>query len=116
MHGGGTLTKMAWQTLDQYNATDVGGLFTYAAQIVPIFTPLMLTSIFIITLLGTYFSQKRLSGRSDFLSSFAVAGWLTFVVAILMSLIGGLINMLTLVFCMIIAIISSLMLILNNND
>ena len=105
---------MAYQTFQEYNQTDLTGLFTYPASVVPAFTPLILFALFLISLLASYFSQKRLTGRGDFMASFAVAGFFTAIVAIIMSLVPGLINMLTLVTCIIVAIIGVILLLVKD--
>ena len=66
---------MAYETFQEFNVTGIEGLFTYPAQIVPIFTPLVLFMVFSIVLMGTYFSQRRVGKGGDFFASFAVAGF-----------------------------------------
>ena len=66
-------------------------MFVYVADVVPIFIPLFLFSFFIIVTLASYFSSKRLSNDGDLAASFAVAGFSTFILALVMSLIPGLI-------------------------
>lgn len=78
---------MAYETIHDRNITEVAQYWQYAADIVPIFIPLVLFAIFIITMLGTYFSQRRTTGRGDMISSFAVAGIITAISATLLSLI-----------------------------
>ena len=39
---------MAYQTFQEYNQTDLTGLFTYPAKVVPAFTPLVLFALFTI--------------------------------------------------------------------
>lgn len=101
---------MAYQTFQEYNQTGLDGLFTYAASTVPSFIPLLLFALFSITLLATYFSQKRLTGRGDFISSFATSGYLTVIVAFFMSLVEGLINRATLIMTVAVAIIATILL------
>lgn len=108
---------MAYKTLDDVNTTKgVHTLITYVAETVPIFTPLMLFAIFIISCLGSYFASIRLSGRGDFPASFAAAGFITTIVATVMSLIPGLINLPILVSCYGIAIVGGIWLYFSRNS
>lgn len=106
---------MAYQTFSEYNQTDLAGLFTYPAQVVPQFIPMVLMAIFFITIMGTYFSQKRLTGRGDFFASFAVAGFFTAVIAFVMTLVENLINVQTLVIAASVALIGLILLLTNTN-
>lgn len=101
---------MAYTTIDQTNVTGIEGLFTYVAQVVPIFIPLLLFAVFMITMLGSFFSQKRLEGKSDFLSSFAVAAWFTTIIAFVLSLVPNLVNLLTISVCIVTSVISAILL------
>lgn len=105
----------AYQTFQEYNQTDLAGLFTYAAKIVPLFTPLLLAAIFLIALLASFFSNKRITGKSDFMSSFAAASFFTTVVAFIMSLVDGLINVQTLVITVVVSIIATILLLINKD-
>ena len=106
---------MPYQTIGEFNVTSgTDRIFLYVADVVPIFTPMMMFSIFIITLLGTYFIQRRLSGQANFASSFAVAGYFTLVIAFFLTLLEGMVNALTLSVCVIVAIIGTAWLLLSN--
>ena len=104
---------MAYRDYADWNQTGLDQLFVYAANIDHgvgiIFTGLLLFSVFMITLLGSYFSSKRF-GDGDFAASFATAGFLTFIIALVMTLIPGLINMATVIITLIVAIIGVLFL------
>lgn len=104
---------MTYQTMQQYNVTDLEGILTYTAQVVPIFIPMVLLSIFLIALGGTYFSQKRLTNKEDFMGSFAVAGYFTAIVSYIMMLIPDLINVLTVTVTTVVAIIGTMLLLIN---
>jgi len=106
---------MAYQTFTEYNQTDLAGLLTYPASVVPSFIPLVLTALFLITMMGTFFSQKRMTGRGDFIASFSVAGIFTGIIAFLMTLVEGLINLQTLVTTSAIALIGIILLLITNN-
>lgn len=103
---------MAYQTITEYNATEITDVFVYTATVVPILIPLVLFAFFIIMLLGSFFAQKRLSGTSDFFASFAVAGYSTFVVSIVLSLADNLISTYIVVITLIVAVVGTVMLLL----
>ena len=101
---------MAYPTFTAFNNTGMDGLFLYPASVVPLFIPLVLFALFSITLMATFFSQKRLTGRGDFLASFSVASFFVAIVAFVMTLVDGLISLPTLVICAAIAIIGVVLL------
>jgi len=80
-------------------------LFIYSAEVVPIFIPLVLFALFTISCLGSFFAQKRLTGRASFPASFAVAGFITLLIAFMMTLIDGLINTSTLIVTLLVTVI-----------
>ena len=83
---------MVYETISDRNTSEgLHVMLVYVADVVPIFIPLVLFGFFIIIALGTYNSQTRTRGKGDFPASFAVAGFATAVLAIVMSLIDGLI-------------------------
>lgn len=106
---------MTFQTIDEFNVTGIEGLFLYAAEVVPIFIPLLLLAIFMITMLGTFFSQKRLTGSSDFLSSMTVASWITTIAAFILSLNEGLINITTISVAVAITAITTILLLVSDD-
>jgi len=95
----------AYLTIADYNISSADQYFGYVATVVPIFIPLMLFSLFIIISLATYFSKKRLTGFGDFPASFAVAGFVTTITAVLLSLFSNVINPLTIGICIIVTVI-----------
>lgn len=102
---------MALQTIQEFNVTTLDGLFIYVMTISPVFVPIMLFSIFMVVALGTFFSQQRLTGRGDFAASFATAGWfVTIISAGILSLVSNLVNVTTLVVCVSVSIIGTIIL------
>ncbi len=87
-------------------------LFQYVSSVVPIFFPLVLFAVFIIVCLGSFFTQKSLTGRGDFLASLSVAGFITTITAYILSLIPGLVNTFTVVVCLVLAIVFVLLFLL----
>lgn len=80
------LNTLMYQTLDQFfnnSNASLSGILVYVQANVPIFFPLLIFCLWLITLLGTYFGEIGISGRGDFLSSFAVANIFIAIVTII---------------------------------
>ena len=96
---------MAYQTLDNYtNVTGqvgLGAIFTYVANIVPLFIPLVLFALFVITGVGSFMFQERVKGRGDLPASFAAASVLVALTSFMFTLIDGLISTTVVVICFI---------------
>ncbi len=105
----------AYITFTEFNKTGLAGLLTYPAHVWAGFTPLLLFALFSIVLMSTFFSQKRLSGRGDFFSSFAAAGYFTAIIAFVMTLVEGMINITTLVTCVSVALVGTILLLTSKN-
>lgn len=101
---GGQELKMAYETFSQFNKTGIDQMFVYAAEVVPIFIPFFLFSFYIIIVLASYFSSKRLGSDGDLAASFAVAGFATFILALVMTLIEGLIKTTTVIIVLVVSI------------
>ncbi len=84
-------------------------LFQYTSEIVPMFVPMVLFSLFLIVFLGSFFASKRV-GSSSATASFAAASYLTTIVAFFMSLIPNFINQSTVIITLMISILASLFL------
>jgi hypothetical protein len=72
---------MAYTELGDVNATDLTDLVVYTAEISPSFWPFVLFGFWLIGTMGSYFSQKRLTGTGDFFGSATVGCFTTTVVA-----------------------------------
>jgi lipopolysaccharide export LptBFGC system permease protein LptF len=83
---------MAYQTLQEYNATTPDQLLAYVGDTWSGFIPLLLISFYIIIALAVYYSQTRKTGRGELSVSVAVAGFITFILSLVLSLVGGLVN------------------------
>jgi len=100
-----------YDTFREFNQTGLTGLLTYPAHVVPAFTPMLLFAIFMITFLGTFFGQARITSRGgDFFSSFAVASFFMTFTSLMFTLVDGLINTATIVVCVGVLVGSVLML------
>jgi len=107
---------MVYETIDSINTSEgIHTFYIYANGVVPILTPMILFGIFIVTLLGSYFSIMRTRSDANFSASFAVAGFFVSIIAIFMSFIPGMINLTTMVICFSLAFIGFLWLILDKN-
>jgi hypothetical protein len=104
---------MAYQELE--NVTSLTQLFVYPATVMPHFYSLMLFSLFVVVLSASYFSQRRLTGRGDFLASFVVASWFISVIASVLYIIPGMIATTTLLLCIGVSVISIIFLLLSRN-
>ena len=72
--------------------------------------------MFTIIMLGSYFSQRRLGGQGNFPASFAVAGYVTLVIAFVMDLVYNLVNTLTMTVILIVATLGTTWLLLSKKD
>jgi len=70
-----------------------------------LFIRMLLFSIWIIFAFGSYFIQKRTTGKGDFPASVAIAGFVTAVTAILLRMVAGLVDTASFWVSMIMAII-----------
>ncbi len=102
---------MAYQTINEFNATGLDGVMGYASSISPGFFPLVLFAIFIITTMGAYYSQLRLTGKTDFLASATAASYFTTMIAFVLSLIDGVLNPVVVAISFVITIIFTMILI-----
>lgn len=71
-----------------------------------LFLKILLLSIWCIVAFGLYFAQKRGTGEGDFPMAVAVAGFVTAVTTFLLRLIEGLVDGLTFLIVLVIAVIS----------
>lgn len=101
---------MPYQTLDQVNQSEgLQTLLIYTNNITSgLFMSLILFCFFLIIWIGGYNSSKRLTGRSDIAMYFMFAGFSTTIVAVVMSLISGLINRYVVISCVIISCLGAL--------
>ena len=84
-------------------------IFIYVNDITGgLFIRMFLFSIWIIFAMGSYFLQKRHTGMGDFPMSIAIAGFVTSIIAILLKLIPGMLDLLTLAVVLIVSVISVL--------
>jgi len=82
---------------------------------VPVFTPMFLLFVFGIVLIGGMTSQKRRSGTGDLPMWVTLASLSTFMIALPLTLVGGLINILTLSIVVSVTLMSGIWLFLDRN-
>ena len=82
-----------YQTFQQYNKTGLDNMLVYVATITPAFVPMLLVTIFITIAGGIYFGTRRIGEGGDIWSASAVAGLVTFVITLIMTLKDGLVNL-----------------------
>lgn len=98
---------MIFPDLSSVNATsDLSNLLVYVNTITNgIAMPAVLLAFFFIVLIGSFYAQSRLTGKQRIDVSFVVAGFVTFALALIMSLKTGLLNVIYLVFSLAILMI-----------
>jgi len=108
---------MTYQTIADVN-TSAGPhtLFVYAAGVVDSFIPMLIFATFVICLMGSYFSQRRLTGKGDLPASFAAASFVTTIVAFVMSLIPGLIHNSVVIVMVVVSVLGVIWLWLSRGD
>ena len=99
-----------YQEFSEINASEgLQTLFIYVNDVTDgLFINLFLFALFLITMFGSFFSSKRLTGKGDMSISFAVAGYFTSGLALILSLITGMINIFTIIIVIGIAIIGTI--------
>jgi membrane protease YdiL (CAAX protease family) len=87
--------------------TGIDTIVSETMTAVPSFVPLLLVFTFFVTFLGGISRQKARTGTSDYAMWSVIASLSTFMLALLMTLGVGLINLSYLVYTLVIAIICS---------
>ena len=106
------MITQVWQTFSDYNQTGAAATLAYTSHNVPFFIPLVLFCFYIIIVITSYYFSRKVGDRGNFFASMAVAGYLTTIVAFSMTLIEGLINSTTLITTVVIAVIGTLLLLI----
>ncbi len=79
---------MTYTQLEELPNLDLRGFLQFPSLDTPIFYPLLLFAIFVIFTLSTFFREVRREGKGNFLSSLAVAGFVTTAIAVIFSLLA----------------------------
>lgn len=105
---------MPYTEIEDYNTSEgLHTLFQYVASVEPMFFPFTLFALFIIASVGSFFAQKEMTGKGNLKASLAVAGWFVTIVAYVMSLIPNLVTTITVVVCLILSVVFTLLLYLD---
>ena len=112
------MTFLTFAGLDSVNATtDPTALLIYVNDVTGgMAMPMVLLAFFLIAFMGTYFSEVRRMGRGRIDHSFAAAGFVTFGMAVIMSLRNGLLAPMYLYFSIGIALVGVLILYLSSES
>ncbi len=79
---------MTYTELQDVSNLDFRTLLQFPSIDTPIFYPTLLFVIFTVFTLATFFREVRREGKGNFLSSLAVAGFVTTAIATIWSLLG----------------------------
>lgn len=79
---------MTYVQLEELSSLELRDFLQYPSIDTPIFYPSLLFVIFLIFTLSTFFKEVRRTGKGNILSSLAVAGFVTTVIATIFSLLG----------------------------
>ena len=90
------------------NGTGVDEVVADVALAVPVFTPMFLFFIFGVTFITLYNKQKERSGFGDTPLCATIGGVITSIVALLMSTVPGIINILTLSITFVLTILAAI--------
>lgn len=72
------------------------------------FSSLMLMGIFLVFMLGSYYASRRMTSEGNMPVSFAVAGFITFILAIVLSGIDDFISLYEILVTLVVAIIGAI--------
>lgn len=109
---------MAYPTLDtSYNITgDFSEILPYLNEVTNnLFSSMFLIAVFCISCLGSYFATRSSQGRGDFPASFAVAGFVTAILSLILYLKLGVVSLLEVTVTISICIIGVLWLFLSRD-
>ena len=98
-------------------SNDVTQILVYVNTVTDgLFAPLVLGAFFLIIMFSSYFAQIRFYGKEIIESSFAVAGFATFGLSLLMNMENGLLNSTYVFISLAIAIVGFLWVVLSTSD
>jgi len=106
-------------TYELPNFTNTSGMeevLQYGSQQVPILAPGLLFMIYIIIMVSGYFSQERKTGQGNFLMWASISGLITTSGAFMLFLYDNLVNIQTIMVCVVITIISAFAFLINQRE
>lgn len=83
---------MAYVEINSTATSSIADIMVYTGTVFNGFWPMVLFGLWLIITLGTYFSQQRIRGTSDFISSATAGSVVTLVATFFLSLIPNLIS------------------------
>jgi hypothetical protein len=98
------------------NATTLDEILVQTESSVTAFTPLLLAFVFFVVFLGGVARQKSRTGTSDYATWSVVASLSTFMIALIMTLVEGLINLDWLIAVVVVVIFSGVWLFLDRRS
>ena len=99
------------------NSTEgLDAIVVQTVNAVPIFTPLLLAFVFFVVFLGGASKQKTRSGSADYAMWSTVASMSTLMVALIMSMVEGIIHLDVLVIVVVVTIFSGVWLFLDRKS
>ena len=78
---------MTWTTLEEYGNSSLKGIMQFPSQSFAWFWPLILSAIFLVVTFSSYFAEKEKTGKGNFLSSLAVAGFVNIALSLVLSIL-----------------------------
>ena len=107
---------MTYELPNFTNTSGIEEVLQYGSQQVPILAPGLLFMIYIIILVSGYFSQERKTRQGNFLMWASISGLITTSGAFMLFLYDNLINMQTIMVCMVVTIISAFAFLINQRE
>ncbi len=77
-----------YQYLHESNVTSLSGIFVYIQVNEPLFMPIILSMIFSIITMASFFSQRRMTGNANFWGSATIGAWITTLSALILSMVN----------------------------
>jgi len=104
-----------YKTLSDLNATGLVGVLTTNSDATILFPAMIITSIWIILALGSFYATTRRYSKGDFMASLTVGGFVASIIAGIMLIIPNFMPLRVLVITVILEILCFLLLISQDN-
>ena len=107
---------MAYSLPEFTNTTGMEEVLQYGSQQVPFLAPGILFLVYIVILVSGYFAQERKTGAGNFLMWASISGLITTTGAFMLFLYDNLINIQTIMICVVVTIISAFAFLINQRE
>lgn len=107
---------MAYALPNFTNSSGMEEVLQYGSQQVPLLAPALLFMIYIIILVSGYFAQERKTGAGNFLMWSSISGLITTTGSFMLFLYDNLVNIQTIMVCVIVTIVSAFAFMINQRD